>query len=63
MIEKLGITPGKDGWDKDKCEMLEALIEMCLDAELLDQGSRFEGVEAIEKNTGLTWAEVKERIE
>ena len=42
--------------------MLEALIELCIDAEMLDQGSRFAGIEVIESATGKTWDEIKELL-
>ena len=65
MIEKLGITETTPGWeDEAKREMLEALIdavgitEGILGCEKDAQYYR----ETIERAVGLTWAQVKERM-
>jgi len=66
MIEKLGITENTPGWeDEAKREMLEALIDSCLSDEYeYPEDMQSHGkINLIEKATGLTWAQVKERIE
>ena len=45
--------------EADFKEAIEALKEMCIDAELLDQGSRFKGIEIIEKVTDQKWEDIK----
>jgi hypothetical protein len=72
IIEKLGVTPGKDGWDEIMCEMLEALIWSSAEYELYDFKTHiYNGgnsmtqrnrIKAIEKATGRTWEEVKELL-
>jgi len=63
MIEKLGITENTPGWeDEAKREMLDTLIKVyCWDWIPNPNGDKWMK-SIIEKATGLTWAQVKERI-
>lgn len=68
ILEKLGITPGSECWDEDKCEMLEVLIETLLAAEqyyaplLIGDNNKGKIQAAIENSTGKSWQEIKEII-
>jgi hypothetical protein len=63
-IERLGITPEKDGWNVTTCKMLEVLIDICTftDSEYIGDALYDQVSTAIELATGKTWEEVKELI-
>lgn len=69
LFEWLGITPGQNGWDEDKCEMLEAMIinakylyswsENAMESGVFFNESLYKkNVKTIEKATGRKWKDI-----
>jgi len=73
IAEKLGIVPGKDGWDELKCKMLVALIgyidiveSLCYEYDIDKSAPQMQELRdhkaTLKEATGLSWEETRELL-